>query len=389
MLASLDESGKINLNTLSSNLKSIGATPIADNFPATAILNGYSYKINSNGSVEKQEKADRTGIKVGDYINFEPDTDYDEQGNPTPKTYSKEYLAEKYTWNTYNTEDLLQEPLKWQVLKIYEDGSIKLIGSESNAITLGGPNSYNNSVWILNDVCEQLYSKKSVGIIARSVNMSDFEDDDYYVNETEGNWKIAKDRYIDEQIANRKEELENSSAYIQNVDLVSKTVTYKKDYSYYPKIYIYENGSGIDTLNIKTNGITGSNKFAKNIEELDVSTKIQSIGNKQANNFLTTQYTGYQIDINKINYGDAYEILKGKYWIATRAVECNSEYASFGIYRLIENEKRFIAFTSSYRSQKTALSGVRPIVNIDPSVKITLSDTASSEDGTPHTITEY
>ena len=358
VLGSYDENAKLSLNKLKTNLQSIGATVIADNFPATAIINGLSYKIDNKGNVERQENADRAGINVGDYINFEPDTDYDEENHSKVKTYSKEYLSEKYTGNTesqFNNEDLVQETLKWQVLKKYEDGSMKLIGtSTNNGVRVSGEIGYNNFVWLLNDICEQLYSKKSVGIIARNINIEDFEDDDFYVNENKGNWKKAKEDFINEKIRERKNELENGSNFIEEVDTLNKTVTYKKDYSYYPDLYQYENGSGIDSKKVKTNGITQSDKFAINREGLYVSTDNNL--KKQANNNLTTKHTNYTIDINEQNYGDAYKILKSEngYTLASRFVDCRSNYAAFGMSMIYDEQRFFIArsFSSASRIWK-------------------------------------
>ena len=324
----------------------MGAKVIADSFPVTAILNHKSYKIDANGKVEMQENADRTGIKVGDYINFEPDTDQDAEGNLIAKKYSKEYLSKKYTGNTdssRNNEDLIQEKIKWQVLKIYEDGSLKLIGSATdNKFQEQGPIGYNNFVWLLNDICEQLYSKKSAGITARNVNIEDFEDEDYYISETKGNWKKAKDNYINEKITARKQELINESNYIDDVDTMNKTVTYKKESSYYPYIYQYENGSGVDSKNVKVNGITQSDRFMTSREQLYKQNEENS--RKQANRYLTTQYSNYLIDINEQNYGDAYKLLKNEsgYTLASRFVDCTSKYAAFGV-SIVLGEKRYFA----------------------------------------------
>ena len=377
---------------MKTNLESIGAKVIADSFPVTAILNHKSYKIDANGNVEMQEVADRTGINVGDYINFEPDTDQDAEGNPVAKTYSKEYLSKKYTGNIdnkYNNSDLVQAPLKWQVLKIYEDGSMKLIGKPTSfSIRFAYLNAYNNGVWILNDICEHLYSKKSEGIVARSINIEDFEDDDYYANETKGNWRKARYDYIKSQILVIKEELINGSDYIDDVDLLNNTVTYKKDYSYYPMIYQYENGSGIDTKNVKTNGISRCNKYFINRDMID---RLQENGEKKQANILTTKYTGYEIALNEDNYGYAYSSLEGGYyWLASREVVCNNNRVKFGMYRVIDSSRMFCGFFSSDSSGGAKTGGtLRPIVTLGPNVKITPNETASSEDGTPHEITAY
>lgn len=395
VLGSFEEGANLNLKALKTNLESIGAKVIADNFPVTAILNHKSYKIDASGNVEMQENADRTGINVGDYINFEPDTDQDAEGNPIAKTYSKDFLVSKYTGisnSSWNYEDLVQNTLKWQVLKKYEDGSIKIVGTEtSQLVGFFDAVAYNNAVWILNDICEKLYSKKSAGIIARSISLEDFEDDDYYVSETKGNWRAARDNYIKGQIQTRKTELDNESSYIQAVDTINNMVTYKKDYSYYPTLYAYEIGSGIDTTTIKINGITRSDGYATNRQSLEDF--MNNNTSKQANNYLTVKYTGYEIDIDETNYGEAYKVLNGVadywYWLASREVVCDSNRTKFGIYRVFDGFRFLCNLYNSNNAMAYAKGSVRPIVTIGPNVKITPSETASSEDGIPHEITSY
>ena len=399
VLGSFEEGASLNLKTLKTNLESIGAKVIADDFPVTAILNHKSYKIDAGGNVEMQENADRNGINVGDYINFEPDADQDAEGNPVQKTYSKEYLTEEYTGDLtdpkkrMNTVDLTQDPIKWRILKKYEDGSIKIVGDvTSKSFRFWDATGYNNAVWILNDICEQLYSKKSVGIKARSISLEDFEDDDYYVSATQGNWRVARDNYISEKIAtlkNELDELEDGSNYIEAVNIQNNTVTYKKAYSHYTNLYAYENGSGIDTINIKTNGISQNDKFAKSREELDKT--IGHNATKQANNYLTVTQTQYDIPINEANYGEAYNVLKGSaFWLASRAVQCDSNIAEFGLYKIMNNSMQFVKSISSDLNTRTQTQAkVRPVVILGPNVKITPSETASSADGTPHQITKY
>ena len=397
VLGGFEEGASLNLKTLKTNLESIGAKVIADDFPVTAILNHKSYKIDASGNVEMQEIADRTGINIGDYIDFKPDTDFDEEGNPVQKTYSKEYLTEEYTGDVpkykKNTEDLTQDPIKWRILKKYEDGSIKIVGDvTSQFFRFWDATGYNNAVWILNDICEQLYSKKSVGIKARSISIEDFEDDDYYVSATQGNWRVARDNYISEKITtlkNELDELEDGSNYIEAVNTQNNTVTYKKACSHYTNLYAYENGSGIDTTNVKTNGISQNDKFAKRREELDKTTRYDAT--KQANSNLTVTQTQYDIPINEANYGDAYNVLKGDaFWLASRTVQCNSDKALFGLYRIMRTNMELVKSVSSDLKIRTQTQArVRPVVILSPNVKITPSETASSADGIPHQITKY
>ena len=101
VMGSYDQSGKLDANTLISNLnKNIPeATITGEDFPITVTLDGNVYKVDSEGIVKETIIADRTGIKVGDYINYEPDS-------TSQTTYSKDNLVEDITGSTSNTEDI-------------------------------------------------------------------------------------------------------------------------------------------------------------------------------------------------------------------------------------------------------------------------------------------
>lgn len=125
----------------------------------------------------------RVGIRIGDYINYTPDS-------TTP--YSKDKLTASIVGASH-TADLDQEKLEWQILRIYDDGKIDLIGSigengsAHQSIKLKGYSGYNNGVYVLNDVCKHLYSKPSKGISARSVNIEDAEK---WLTEGKNRWTV-------------------------------------------------------------------------------------------------------------------------------------------------------------------------------------------------------
>ena len=76
VMGSYDQSGKLDASTLISNLnKNIPkATITGEDFPIIVTLDGNVYKVDNEGVVKETIIADRTGIKVGDYINYEPDS---------------------------------------------------------------------------------------------------------------------------------------------------------------------------------------------------------------------------------------------------------------------------------------------------------------------------
>ena len=299
-----------------------------------------NYDFTINGSLDGENVSDtkqiivnqfavRKGIKVGDYIKYIPEKDT----NNNVKKYSKQNLTEQYTGNTsdsYNNIDLTQETLKWRVLKIYEDGKMKLIGDPTTQkVRLYGATGYNNGVWILNDICEQLYSRKSDGMIARSMCLEDFEDDSYYVNSSKGNWKENKNNSINNLINTMNTKFNNGSSYIEDVNLEEHTITWVNGRSYYPNLYALENGSGIDTKFVKEDGVFVSDKIATSI--LDLNEKTGGNLKKHANTNLTTKVTFYRMQIAEKYYGDAWKTLCAspnnatiKNWVASRYVTARS-----------------------------------------------------------------
>ena len=122
-------------------------------------VDGYYGTINEDGKVieQAQKIVERTGLNVGDYINYTPDE------NTTG--YSKDKLTSTYTGSSNNSSDLTQDTLDWQILRIYKDGRMDLIGSPtSQDVYFQGATGYNSGVTVMNDICKELYSKNTKGM---------------------------------------------------------------------------------------------------------------------------------------------------------------------------------------------------------------------------------
>lgn len=74
------------------------------------------YLVDTEGNVNQVIPPDRTGIEVGDYIDYEPDV--------VSSAYD---LSEDY--NGHSTISITQENLEWQILRKYNNGSMDLIGT--------------------------------------------------------------------------------------------------------------------------------------------------------------------------------------------------------------------------------------------------------------------
>ena len=127
---------------------------------------GETGSVTSTIPVKVSKYDQRAGIKVGDYVSYTPDT-------ATEKTYDADKLKKGgYT----STQTVKKEDLNWRVLRKNDDGSIDLIGdATSNSVYFSGSLGYNNGVYLLNDICKELYSNSTHHITARSVNLEDME----------------------------------------------------------------------------------------------------------------------------------------------------------------------------------------------------------------------
>ena len=169
------------------------------NFVVTFNDSKRKYLVDSNGNVSI---ISREGFKVGDYVNYAPDV------NNT--TYS---VLKTYT--KYSNQNISQENLDWQILRIYDDGSIDLIGSPTTSKLGIRSDRYSNAVYLINDICKKLYSNNSKNIEARSIKIEDIE---YWLSD------IGK---------------EKNSSY-------GKTIAYTGTF-YYPDIYQYEIGLNVNS----------------------------------------------------------------------------------------------------------------------------------------------
>ena len=378
---SFDESGKINLAKLKSNFDENGISyNDVDSFPITATLNRVKRIINQNG--EMTEPVDRTGIQVGDYIDYVPDV-------AETVTYSNDTMTKYsgYTGTDYNVDLKRDTTMKWQVLRINEDGSMDIIGTPTtDEVYFMTAKGYNNGVYLMNDICKTLYSNSAHNITARSVNQDDMEkwltDDvkDASGNVTTKGGKTAKSEKIKSYISS----LSGGTSYIESVDTVNNTVTYKKNYSCCPILAGHENGIGIDT-DVKTDGIGLSEENVK-VNNTPLIPTEQTY--TQATNNLAVKQTYYNISINSTNYGAGAKALSNNtwFWVASRYVDCRSNGACFGLRSAAAYTSGHDMFDSYDSGGSGSCDSLRPVVTLRSDVLITPSSTASDENGTAHTI---
>lgn len=351
-----------------------------------------NYKVKvTNGSIESEEVtiekcAVRAGISVGDYIDYTPGGGTYDITKLTTYSGSSENGTENLTLDNMGSLD-------WQVLRIYDDGSIDLIGSPTNkTIYFYGSKGYNNGVYLMNDICKTLYSRG--GIEARSVNIEDMEswltddilNDDETVNAKGG--KTIKNEYKSDQI----NDLILDETYTESKDTDKNTVTYTTARPYYPNIYQYQIGAGIDTEDVNTIGISESDSYYSGYDSTKenalIATDEEGVSYDKADNIgLTITQTYYSMEINEQYYGEGSKPLKNKavIWIASRYSNCYSSFIRFGLNcagKKIIGESMLSSACSSYGGAYA----LRPVVSLEPNVQIEATEGTTSTTNMHHII---
>lgn len=304
-----------------------------------------------NGVKITGTKITREILKIGDYVEYTPDT---------ASAYSLTTAVSGYTSN----QSIPQETMKWQIMSVNEDGTVDLISetSTSQKVYLFGDLGYNNGVWILNDICSKQYSNKSLGITARSIKIEDIES-----------------KFSDKGIQARNEYNHYGTNYGSTYKIINQN-----DRTYYPLLYSRENGSGIDTDTIKKDGIGRSESY--------YTTPTTETGTNATS--LTATQTSYALNISTNNNyfinEEFYNLIsKGEYTIASRGVRCYSnsqnDCIGFGLFRVVNDTKDFIKkivsgdLSASYGSYgSTAFAswglGLRPVTTLGANIEFTSGD---------------
>ena len=304
-------------------------------FTVTIIVSGRIYLINEDGTLG--EVVEREGIKVGDYVNYTYDT---VEGGYTLSQEESGYTSEQTVEQT--------KGLKWKILNIDASGRVDLISEEptSRIVYFRGARGYNNGVLLINDICKSLYSNSSLGIEARSLDLKDIED-----------------QMSEEGIAAR-DAYKNSDSGIQ----YGNTKTYGSGNNQYPNLYAKENGSGINTTAVKTDGIdVNADEYSEPTEE-DASTAEEGLT-------VTQSYYGWSnTPSNYFNDQEFYDLVFGTnsyYWLASRCARCDSTWAGFGLRGVsVSNLIGCFMFYSSGNANDDNRY-LRPVVSLGADIQIT------------------
>ena len=268
-------------------------------------------------------------LQVGDYVDYKPDT--------TQTIYEPDGI-----YGLESTSQIERENLSWRVLNKNNDGTVDIISTAPtySYIYFIGAEGYNNGVYYLNDISEKLYSNNSLNATARSINIEDIEK-----NMT-------------------KAALEDAHSY--GSGSVQWGETRSMFNTQYPNIYAQENGSGINTTEVKSDGIGQSDSYY---------TTPTAESSSEAEGFLgltiTQTFYSKPMEINDYDNSTFYDIIHqegNQYWLASRCVNASPLCADFGLRAVIESELDgyYDMFNSDGEVVSSFGSGLRPVVTLKP-----------------------
>ena len=284
-------------------------------------------------------------MKIGDYIKYK----YNSANIDNIVNELNEYSGS----SSNTTSTLKQEQLNWRVLDI-KDGNVRIISEipTASTITLFGVDGYNNAVYLIDKVCNQLYNSEL------AVNVQNLKLED-----------------IIEKMTTTA--IEQAESYQNKVPVkYGQEREYKTKNLEYPTIYENEKDSIIDG---NKNGI------------LELSQQQEPIiGSKNASTTLKVRQTYWYKDMlqtdfnNEIYYNIFISNEKNEafnYWLSTRCVHALTSQVGFDIRRV--NEKYIGSSLNLCNSARTGeeenTMSFRPVITLKRNVTIENGDGLTPE----------
>ena len=245
--------------------------------------------------------------------------------------------------------------LKWKIINKDESTrTIDIVSAEptSNTVYFKGALGYNNGVYLLNDICEKLYSNTAKGIKARSINLEDME------------------KHLTDAGFTARNAYTNSSSGKKYG--TTKTYTSNKKY---PKLYASQIGAGITSTSVTQPDIVKTVDPYKESSK-GYTTPTAETSDTAGDSGLTVTQTFYYIPINEANYGAAAAILANSnyFWVASRYVLTDSSDAGFGL-RYANTDMYGHNMFGSVGNKYYNSNRLRPLVSLSSSVLTGEKDT--------------
>ena len=305
-------------------------------FTVTGTVNGTAYTKEVSVTVNqfKNSILEDINIKIGDNVNYTYDT--------ASSSYT---LESKYSGYSSNQTIAQTAGLTWKVLNVdKENDTVDIISTNptSSTVYFGNILGYNNGPYYMNEICKAQYSNKTLGVNARSINLLDME------KHLTAAGIAARNAYT------------NAVKY-------GTTKTYTSN-TKYPSLYANQKGAGPNASSISQPDITKGNDPYEESKPI-ATTEPTTDNTSGTGNPLTVTQTFYYIPINDTNYGTASSVLANStyFWVASRYVGTDSDYAHFGLRFAGTNTYGYGMFYSN-GSTNYVNYRLRPVVSLPSSL---------------------
>lgn len=252
-----------------------------------------------------------TQLNIGEYITYNTNNSYN---------LDNDYSSEEDS--IINTNNSL-----YRILSVNDDNTIDIISVNSvllNNLTFNGANGYNNFAYIVNDICNKVFSNNNT-VYVKNVNINELE------------------KYTSTKIVN-----------YDNIKSINKLL-------YIPKILEYEKNVIIDG---NTNE-TYSNDELLLIDKLNASKPITSIVISEPNLL--------EYEFNNPIYSELF--MNSNYLLSNRIIKSDDDNLLYGVYQV---EDKNIIINELYDSLDNDYSVsdiyVKPIIRLSSKTKIDLVD---------------
>jgi len=292
------------------------------------VNSGYITNTLDDVKISSEDTEIISSINVGDYISYIPN------GVVGVTKYNATSDLSGYT----STQDVYLQNTLWRILNINSDGTIDLISdkelyinSDKSPLYLSDSIGYNNGVYLLNDICNQLYASSAYVIDGRNLNIEDI------------------DKYLVSKNTSQKE-----------------FITYTKN-TYYPTKWESELNSVINGL---SNGILLRSDDG-NIISNNVLTS-SNISMKSNLNPISLTENGF---INNVYY--TIFVTSGNYWLSSRYVDTLENYGTFGILKINNNSLNGSLLYDSSNNIYTDFNALRPVITLSRNINLSFNDSAN------------
>lgn len=268
-------------------------------------------------------------IPIGSYIKYTSDTTSEETINKLIEELGT------YSGSEANTKETLKQEmeLNWRVLDV-KDGEVRLISDvpTTSTVALDSYNGYNNAVYLLDDICNELYNNSKLTNKVQNLKIEDIEEK----LATEINYNV-----IDYNPINMK----------------------------YPIILEKEKNQKVNDLDGKELGLSEQNEIIMQKEAVSARTWK-----------LKTTYYNYNITKQSFKNEQYYNLFGNtSYWLSSRCVNAQYDSAIFDVFKIENNKIDAFGVYASNGTNNTNSYSFRPVVTLNSNVQL---DTTKAADGT-------